>query len=53
MPELVTINRMCRHRAFEMVLVAANFPDEQKDVMSFLRQQQALNRNLLFAGTDK
>ncbi|MBA2645166.1 MAG: redoxin domain-containing protein [Pyrinomonadaceae bacterium] len=53
MPELVTINRMYRHRAFEMVFVAANFPDEKRDVLSFLQQQQASNRNLLFAGTDK
>lgn len=53
MPELVTINRMYRHRAFEMVFVAANFPDEKRDVLSFLTQQQASNRNLLFAGTDK
>lgn len=52
-PELVTINRMYRHRAFEMVTVAANFPDEQKEVLAFLQQQQASNRNLLFADTDK
>lgn len=52
-PELVTINRMYRHRAFEMVTVAANFPDEKKEVLAFLQQQQASNRNLLFADTDK
>ena len=52
-PELVTINRMYRHRAFEMVTVAANYPDEKKEVLGVLTQQQASNRNLLFAGTDK
>lgn len=52
-PQLVTINRMYRHRAFEMITVSANYPDEQKEVLEFLKRQQASNRNLLFAGTDK
>lgn len=52
-PELVTINRMYRNRAFEMVTVAANFPDEKKDVVQFLEKQQASNKNLLFADQDK
>jgi hypothetical protein len=52
-PELVTINRMYRRRAFEMITVAANYPDEKKEVLNFLTKQQASNRNLLFAGTDK
>jgi thiol-disulfide isomerase/thioredoxin len=52
-PELVTINRMYRHRAFEMVTVAANFPDEKKEVLAFLDKNQASNRNLLFGDTDK
>jgi thiol-disulfide isomerase/thioredoxin len=52
-PELVTINRMYRRRAFELVTVAANFPDEKKEVLDFLRKQQASHKNLLFADTDK
>ena len=52
-PELVTINRMYRHRAFEMVTVSANFPDERKEVQAFLEKQQASGRNLLFRTTDK
>ncbi len=52
-PELVTINRMYRHRAFEFVSVAANFPDEKKEVLQFLEKNQASNRNLLFSGEDK
>ena len=52
-PELVTINRMYRHRAFEMVTVAANFPTEQKEVLAFLKKQQASNKNLLFGEPDK
>lgn len=52
-PDLVTINRMYRNRAFEMVTVAANFPDEKAEVLAFLQKQQASCKNLLFAGTDK
>ena len=52
-PEFVTINRMYRNRAFEMVTVSANFPDEKKDVLAFLTKKQASGRNLLFSGTDK
>lgn len=52
-PELVTINRMYRHRAFEMVTVAANYPDEKKEVLTFLQKQQASNKNLLFGEPDK
>ena len=51
--DLVTINRMYRHRAFELVTVAANFPDEKNDVMEVLKREQASNRSLLFASTDK
>jgi len=52
-PELVTINRMYRHRDFEFVTVAAQYPDEQKDVLKFLQKQQASNKNLLFGEPDK
>jgi thiol-disulfide isomerase/thioredoxin len=52
-PELVTINRMYRRRAFEFVSVSANYPDEKKEVLDFLMKNQASNRNLLFGGTDK
>ena len=52
-PDLITINRMYRHRAFELVTVSANYPDEQKEVMAFLRKQQASCRNLLFGETEK
>lgn len=52
-PELVEINRMYRHRAFEMVTVSANFPDEKKEVLEFLKKQQSSGRNLIFGSTDK
>ena len=52
-PDLVEIQRMYRGRDFEMVTVAANFPDEKSQVLKFLTKQQASGRNLLFGGTDK
>ena len=52
-PDLVEINRMYRNRDFEFVSVAANYPDEKNQVLKFLAKQQASNRNLLFASTDK
>lgn len=52
-PDLVEINRMYRRRDFEFVSVAANYPDEKNAVLKFLTKQQASNRNLHFASTDK
>ncbi len=47
------INRMYRHRAFEMVTVAANFPDENIEVLAFLTKQQSSGKNLIFGTTEK
>lgn len=52
-PELMTIHRMYRQRDFELVTVAAHYPDESGDVLKFLQKQQASNRNLIFGDTDK
>jgi peroxiredoxin len=52
-PDLVEINRMYRHRAFELVTVSANFPDEKKEVLAFLKKQQSSGSNLLFGSEDK
>ena len=52
-PQLVEINRMYRHRAFEMITVAANYPDEKTKVLDFLTKHQSSGRNLLFGDTDK
>lgn len=53
MPDLVEINRMYRHRAFEMVTVAVNYPDEKADVEKLLKKFQCSSKNLILAGTDK
>jgi peroxiredoxin len=51
--EFITINRMYRHRDFEVVTVSMNRPEEQKTVAEFLKKEQASNRNLIFAATDR
>ena len=51
--EFVTMNRMYRHRDFELVTVSLNRPDEEKSVLEFLKQRQASNRNLIFASADR
>jgi len=52
-PDLMMINRMYRQRDFEVVTVAAHFPDEKDEALAFLKKQQASNRNLIFGDTDK
>ncbi len=52
-PDLVTIDRMYRHRAFEFVSVAANFPDQEKGVLQFLKKNQSSSRNYLFGDIER
>lgn len=47
------MNRMYRHRDFELVTVSLNRPDEQKQVLEFLKKNQASGRNLIFASADR
>jgi peroxiredoxin len=51
-PEFEKMYRMYRKRAFDLVTVSANFPDEKKGVLKFLLGQHASTKNLLF-GTDE
>jgi len=51
--EFVTINRMYRHRDFELVTVSVNRPDEQKAVLDFLKKKEASCRNLVFASAQR
>jgi hypothetical protein len=44
---------MYRHRAFEMVTVAVNYPDEKGDVEKLLKKVQCSSTNLILGGTDK
>jgi len=52
-PELVTINRMYRNRAFEFIAVSADEPDFQGKVLTALQKNEASNKNYHFNSTDK
>jgi peroxiredoxin len=51
--EFITINRMYRHRDFEVVTVSVNRPDEERNVLGFLKEKQASCKNLIFASADR
>jgi peroxiredoxin len=51
--EFVAMNRMYRHRDFEVVTVSLNRPEEQGQVLEFLKKQQASNKNYIFASADR
>jgi len=51
--EFVAVNRMYRHRDFELVTVSVNQPDEEKNVLEFLKKQEASCRNLIFGSNDR
>ena len=52
MPDFQTIYRMYGHRAFEVVTVSINYPDEKPGVLSVLNKLRATSRNLLLGSTD-
>lgn len=52
-PDLVATNLQFRHRDFELVTVAAEYPDMEAKVLKFLKEQRASMRNLMFGSTDK
>jgi thiol-disulfide isomerase/thioredoxin len=51
-PALETTFRMFRRRDFDLVMVAANYPDEKAGVMRVLNEQHASSRNLMFGSDD-
>ncbi len=52
-PDLVSINRMYRHRDFEFVTVAVHLPDDEAAVKKFLTRQQCSAKNYILDGGDK
>ncbi len=52
LPELETMYRMYGHRAFDLVTVSINYPDEQPGVLAALQKQHATSKNLLLGSTD-
>jgi thiol-disulfide isomerase/thioredoxin len=51
-PDFETMYRMYGHRAFDVVTISTNYPDEKPGVLAVLAQQHATSRNLLFGSTD-
>jgi len=52
MPEVQTMYRMYGHRAFDVVTVSINYPDEQKGAIDTLTKLHATTRNLILGSTD-
>jgi peroxiredoxin len=51
--ELVEHNLRFRIRGFEMVTIAAEFPDQEPQVLDFLQKKHASMKNYIFASDDK
>jgi thiol-disulfide isomerase/thioredoxin len=51
--ELVSVNRMYRHRDFELITISADSANRKSSVLSLLKKQQASCRNYLFASEDE
>ncbi len=51
-PKLETMYRMYGQRAFDLVTVSINYPDEKAGVLAALAKQHATSRNLLLGSTD-
>ena len=51
--DLVETNLRFRIRDFELVTVAAQFPNEEAKVRKFLEKKRASSKNYIFAGDDK
>ena len=52
LPDFETMYRMYGHRAFDLVTVSINYPDEKAGVLTLLQKQHATTRNLMLGSTD-
>jgi thiol-disulfide isomerase/thioredoxin len=52
LPELETMYRMYGHRAFDLVTVSINYPDEKPGVLAALQKQHATSPNLILGSSD-
>jgi peroxiredoxin len=52
LPDLETMYRMYGHRAFDLVTVSINYPDERAGVLSALQKEHATSHNLMMGSTD-
>ncbi len=51
-PELVTIDRMYRGRKFELITISADILSKKTEVLEFLKDKQASNKNYIFNEDD-
>jgi thiol-disulfide isomerase/thioredoxin len=51
--DLIETNLRFRHRDFELVTIAGQFPDEKPQVLKFLQKHFASTKNYYFGETDK
>jgi peroxiredoxin len=51
-PDLIIIDRMYRGRKFELITISADKKDKKQDVLNFLKQHQASNKNYIFNNDD-
>ena len=52
LPDFETMYRMYGHRAFDLVTVSINYPDEQAGVLKALDAEHATSTNLILGSTD-
>ena len=52
LPKFETMYRMYGHRAFDLVTVSINYPDEKPGVMKVLSSEHATSTNLILGSTD-
>jgi len=52
LPEFETMYRMYGHRAFDLVTVSINYPDEKPGVQKALGNEHATSTNLIMGSTD-
>jgi thiol-disulfide isomerase/thioredoxin len=51
-PDLVIIDRMYRGRQFELITISADKKEKKEEVLGFLKQHQASNKNYIFNNDD-
>lgn len=51
-PDFITIDRMYRGRDFEFVSISTDKPERKEKVLSFLKEQEASNKNFIFSGNN-
>jgi thiol-disulfide isomerase/thioredoxin len=52
LPQFETMYRMYGHRAFDLVTVSINYPDEQAGVLKVLNEEHATSTNHILSSTD-